>query len=297
MSNKILLTGSCGFIGGNLLRQWMSNDKIISIDRISKPENNASVYNKGHVFHIADLRDRHITEQLLQYEMPEVVVHTAGEQEGEDLFSSNVRGTENLVSACIKSRVAKLIYVSDAKVFSPGVNLTESSPTIPSSIYALSKKSAEDVVRILCQKAGLSYCIVRVGEIYGFRQDVSQPVPKVIRAMVKGERVLLSSRSICPINIGDVGSGIGMVISRGISGEIYNLGASNDISEIELGQKICNAMGRGHELLSSSGKEEEPIISLDNSKIRGLDWEPSWKLTKGIEKIVSWYLANPYYLR
>src|SRR5713101_5716664 len=101
--SKILCTGSCSFILGNLIRKAIYEKQphsFVSIDRVNGDPN--SIYrNKSHTFHIADIRDQHIMDVIFQTEQPDIVIHGAAEThvdksltDPNSFVSNNVLGTQ-----------------------------------------------------------------------------------------------------------------------------------------------------------------------------------------------------------
>jgi len=79
---------------------------------------NSMYWNKNHVFHIADIRDKHTIDIIFQFEKPDIVIHGAGESNGDSLamVSTNVLGTQNIIDACIKHKVEKFLYISTNEI-------------------------------------------------------------------------------------------------------------------------------------------------------------------------------------
>jgi nucleoside-diphosphate-sugar epimerase len=118
---KILITGSCGFTMGNLVRKAIYEKQpyqIVSLDMVSAKSINSMYWNKNHVFHIADIRDQHTIDMIFQFEKPDIVIHGADESHGDSLtmVSTNILGTQNIIDACIKHKVEKFLYLSTNEI-------------------------------------------------------------------------------------------------------------------------------------------------------------------------------------
>lgn len=125
---KILITGTCGFIFSNFVRKliYLSNKDpekypytVVSIDKVNTNMANSIYWNKSHTFHIADITDSHIIDTIFQFEKPDIVIHGAAESAVDDSLSnpnvfitSNVLGTQVIINACLKYDVQKMMYIS-----------------------------------------------------------------------------------------------------------------------------------------------------------------------------------------
>ena len=113
---KVLITGTAGFIFGNFVRKaiYDQNQKkpenrlytFTSIDRVTANAVNSMYWNKNHVFHVADLRDAHVTDVIFQFEKPDIVIHGAAEtfvdtslKDPGSFVTSNVLGTQNIINS------------------------------------------------------------------------------------------------------------------------------------------------------------------------------------------------------
>jgi dTDP-D-glucose 4,6-dehydratase len=123
MKQKLLITGSCGFIMSNFIRKAIYDKvpyDIVSIDRISKSSLLNNIYeHKSHSFYLADICDEHIINRIFEYVKPEIVLHAAACSFVDDslknpneFIRSNVLGTQVIVNACVKWGVKKLVYTS-----------------------------------------------------------------------------------------------------------------------------------------------------------------------------------------
>ena len=136
MSNtkqKVLITGSCGFIFSSFIRKalyWQSQNKtdkysFVSVDRVAENTNvAASIYaNKDHKFYIGDITDQHIMDTIFQLEKPDIVVHGAAEScvdtsltNPNAFITSNVLGTQIMLNVATKYKVKKFVYISTDEV-------------------------------------------------------------------------------------------------------------------------------------------------------------------------------------
>jgi len=186
MTQKILLTGASGGLGGLVLRQ-LADEAIFSISalRHQRP------LEKGICDDVCgDLEDP--DSLLLAVEGCDTVLHLAAlthSSNESDYFKINLQGTQNLLSACIAKGVKRFIYVSTRSAQADG------------GAYALSKLKAEEAVKV----SGLSWLIVQPGECYG--PGMKEPINRLAKWVQRWPIVPCIRDKNCtlsPVYVGDV---------------------------------------------------------------------------------------------
>lgn len=321
---KVLITGSCGFIFSNFVRKIIHDSgqnrekypfkDIVSLDKVSG-NSNLLYINKNHTFHIADIRDQHIIDIIFQHERPDIVIHGAAEtfvdyslSDPNSFITSNVLGTQVIVNACVKHRVQKLIYISTDEVYGQLTSESdaawnEDSLVNPRNPYSAAKAAGELLVKAAHASHGLIYNITRSSNNYGPRQTPEKLIPKAIKCVLDGQKIPIYGQGLQIrdwTHVFDNCSALMRVLTKGEPNEIYNISANQEFPNIEVIQAICNAMGKGHELISfieDPRKGHDFRYSIDSSKIRKLGWEPKFKFKDGVVDTVQWYMNNKYFLK
>jgi dTDP-glucose 4,6-dehydratase len=309
---KVLITGSGGFIFSNFIRKAIYENqpyKFISLDKVTKSTVLNNIYvNQDHPFYFGDISDAHFMNVLFEFERPSIVIHGAAETDVDKFFTtSNVLGTQTLINCCLKWDVEKLIYISDDKVYgqlgkseNPWVEI---SPLDPRDTYAASKASGELLVKAAHHANNLNYNIVRLSNTFGPRQPTRNLIPKVIKHIVNNEKIPLFGDGLQTrdwSHVYDVCSAILTVLNIAPPNESYNISSGQECTNLELVQKICNAMNRGHDLISFV-EEKPPINNLrrssNNTKIKELNWKPRFKFSDAILDAVGWFQRNNWALK
>lgn len=316
---KLLVTGSCGFIAGNFIRDAIhqkSSYDFVSIDRVQNSSLLNNIYiHKSHTFYVGDIADEHFINVIFEYEKPDIVIHMAALthvdnslKNPNDFIHSNVLGTQVMVNASVKHGVKKFVYTSTDEVLgqlekSSDPLWTENSPTNPRNPYSASKLAGELFVKAAAASFGLNYCITRSSNNYGRGQTPDKFIPKIIKCILEGKQIPIygqGSQIRDWLHVSDNCSAIMKIIENGENDNIYNISANQEFSNIEVVQIICNAMGTGHDLIQyiedpRSGHDFR--YGIDASKIKLLGWEPKFKFRDGIMHTIDWYLKNRYLLK
>lgn len=289
--------------------------QLISIDRVNY-SNNSMYWNKNHIFHIADIRDQHIVDTIFQFEKPDIVIHGAAESsvdhslnDPNSFITSNVLGTQVIINACIKNNVKKLVMISSDEIYGQLTSeseksWTEEAPLNPRNCYSASKACGELLVRAAHQSHGLVYNITRSSNNYGPRQMPDKLIPNVIKCILENKKIPVYGQGLQIrdwTHVNDNCSAIFNILSNGKDNEIYNISANQEFANIEVVNAICNAMGKGHNLIEfikdPRGTAHDFRYSVDSSKIKKLGWAPSIKFKEGILSTVDWYQTNKYFLK
>ncbi|MCM3197167.1 NAD-dependent epimerase/dehydratase family protein [Priestia megaterium] len=174
---KAVVTGGAGFIGSHLVEELISRGvEVHVLDNLIS----------GHLYNIHPLAIIHTedicsknAQQIIIEEKPDLVFHLAAQADVARSISEpeydadvNISGTVNILEACRKAGVKKVIFSSTSGVYGNLQKdlISEQDLSVPISYYGLSKLTAESYIRLFHQLHGLSYTILRYGNVYGPRQ-------------------------------------------------------------------------------------------------------------------------------
>lgn len=318
--SKILITGALGFLGNCFVRILSYGKSKYSFAGIDKANNVSSLHN-AYVsdkfrFHIGDITDKHCLDRIFTLEKPDYVIHTASisehnaepKVETSQLLENNIIGTQNVIDVCIKHQVKRLVFISNEDVYYGADNtkgpMLETTNLNPITIDGIIKLSQELLIKAAGNISGLNYNIIRPCSIYGYRQPANQFIPKVIGCIMNKRNIFLNgSGGVIRewIYITDVCNGIVKLMESKECNDIWNITANQDISNIELIQKICNLMGGGWDLVKDEvlykDANEQASISMSADKIKGLGWTRNISIPDGLANTIQWYQRNAYMLK
>jgi dTDP-glucose 4,6-dehydratase len=312
---KLLVTGGLGFIGSNFIRQMLSDHSDIEVVNLDDMRYGSNLQN------ISDLEgdDRYsfIRGNIADYEQIsrlidevngiDAVINFAAETHVDRSLSnpgsflqSNVLGVFTLLETLRKKNPkAKLVHISTDEVYGDITegSFSEKDASIPSSPYSASKASSDMFVLAYARTYGLNAMVTRCTNNYGPRQFPEKLIPKTIIRAVMSLKVPIygSGRNVRDwIYVLDHCSAVEMILNAGEKGQIYNISAGAEKTNLEVVREILRIMGKSEDLLEFV--EDRPghdiRYSLDSSKIRDIGWRPRRSFESGIKETVRWYMEN-----
>lgn len=312
---RYLITGAAGFIGSHFVDYVLSNtnSEVCAFDDLTYAGNfnNLISWAKDARFHFVrgNICDPDEVDAAMQN--IDLVVHFAAESHVDRSITNvhpfvmtNVVGTQVLLDAALKRGVDLFVQVSTDEVYgSLGKTgqFTESTPLNPTNAYAASKASA-DLMAMSYQKThGLRVIVTRSGNNYGPRQFPEKIVPLFITDLMQNKQVPLYGNGLNVrdwIYVTDHCSAIQTVIDKGAVGEVYNIGANCELSNLELTKRILAAMGKNERCINYVRDRlgHDFRYATDSTKLRKLGWRPQVDMQTGLQMTIDWYANNSSWL-
>lgn len=301
---KIVVTGGAGFIGSNVVDEFVRRGwDVVVIDDLST--GNVNNVNPKATFYQVDIRDEKLAE-VFERERPDVVSHHAGQisvrmsvQDPLRDASINILGSLNVIDKCAKVGVKKLIHVSSGgAVYGEPVYVPcdEKHPVDPLCPYGATKHAPEHYLFMYRQLYGLNYTVLRYPNVYGPRQDPfgeAGVVAIFTEQMLKNEQVVINGTGEQErdfVYVGDIVQSNVLSIEAG-DGEIYNIGSGVATSVNQIFEELSRITGYKRPPVYGPPKAGETFrIYLDASKAaRELGWRPGVGLREGLTKTVEYF--------
>ena len=327
-----LVTGGAGFIGSNFVLQHLSAadaSAVVTLDALTYAANLQNLRSlqtdARHHFVHGDIRDRETLDSLFQRFRPRAVVHFAAESHvdrsilGPAAFlRTNIDGTFTLLQAArafyetlrgAERERFRFLHVSTDEVYgtlSPDdPPFHEGTPFAPNSPYAASKASSDHLVRAWHHTYGLPTLITNCSNNYGPYQFPEKLIPLTIANALAGKPLPIygDGRQVRDwLYVGDHCRAIETVLERGRVGETYNVGGSNQQTNLSVVHTICGLLNE----LAPQGAPYERLIThvtdrpghdrryaIDARKLEEeLGWRARESFETGLRKTVEWYLEH-----
>lgn len=310
---KLLVTGGAGFIGSHFIRHILAtypDYQVINLDKLTYAGDlqNCKDYseNPNYRFVEGDIADEKVVDELAG-EVDTIVniaaeTHVDNSIEGPKVFlETNVMGTHNLLEAARRHKHERFVQVSTDEVYGDRLqgSFTETDALSPSSPYSASKAAGDMLCLAYKRTYDTPVVISRCSNNYGSHQYPEKLIPLFIRKMLAGEKVPLygDGRNVRDwLHVTDHCKAIDLILHGGLVGEIYNVSANEEHSNLEITRMLLEILGKGEEMIEyvKDRPGHDLRYSVDASKIRSeLGWMPEVSFEDGFKAMVEWYKANP----
>ena len=258
MENKnILVTGGCGFIGGNFIRFLRDNfpkNTITCLDKCGYASNFEYIKDYIDVMITKDISEDISSVFAMKYDY---IFHFAAESHVDNSIAdptifvkSNVLGTQNLLEGFREANYGKFIHISTDEVYGhlgfDDPSFTELTPIAPRSPYAASKAASDLLCLSYINTFNSNISITRCCNNYGPNQHDEKFIPTIIKSLKNGKKVPVYGEGMNIrewIHVHDHNLAVWAVASQGKQG-VYNIGSGLELTNIELVDKICSILGK-----------------------------------------------------
>ena len=312
VNKRVLITGFEGFLGSNLIKALLKTKaKVIGLDiKVFRKETLLCSDNyKRMVVYKGSVTNYKLLQDILRKHFIDVVFHLAAEAIVEKClknplrtFSSNIRGTWNVLEACRDSNTVKAIVVASSdKAYGSHKKLPykECAPLQGDHPYDVSKSCTDLLCNAYYNTYGVPVCVTRCGNIYGFGDyHFSRIVPDTIKSALKNKTLVIRSNGKFTrdyIYVEDIVSGYITLAenAKGLNlyGEAFNFSNEKPISVLELVRTIYTLVGKNPDYnIMDFAKHEIKDQYLSSKKARQiLKWRPRYTLKEGLQKTIEWY--------
>ncbi|MCR8659827.1 dTDP-glucose 4,6-dehydratase [Paenibacillus endoradicis] len=311
---KLLVTGGAGFIGSNFVLYMLEKYpqyEIINVDALTYAgnlENLRSIEgNANHTFVKADIAERSELEPLFAKGIDAVINFAAESHVDRSILDpgifvrTNVVGTQTLLDLTKQYEIGKFVQVSTDEVYGTlgktGL-FTEETPIAPNSPYSASKAGADLLVRAYHETFGLNVNITRCSNNYGPYQFPEKLIPLMIHNALHDKSLPVYGDGLNVrdwLYVEDHCSAIDLVLHKGVSGEVYNVGGRNERNNLQVVRTILEELDKPETLIAyvQDRLGHDRRYAIDADKIRNeLGWQPKFNYEDGIRETIRWYLAH-----
>jgi len=316
---RVLVTGGAGFIGSNFIhymREVHPDYRLVNLDLLTYAGNLENLSgiegDPAYRFVKGDIADRSFVDRVLSDGL-DAVVNFAAEshvdrsiEDPSHFLRTNVLGTQVLLEGSLRHRISRFVQVSTDEVYGSlggEGEFREESPLAPNSPYSASKAAADLLARAYWKTFGLGVLITRCSNNYGPYQFPEKLIPLFVTNALADEPLPVYGDGLYVrdwIYVRDHCSALDRVLHSGKPGEIYNIGAGEERTNLEITHLILKRLCKPPSLIRhvKDRPGHDRRYAIDSSKIRmELGWRPETSFEAGMERTARWYLDNEVWWR
>ena len=315
---KLLVTGGAGFIGSNYVRMILEGtlrdiEHVTVLDKLTyagNMENLPFLSNSKFTFIKGDICNTQVLNEVMG--KTDAIINFAAESHvdrsilnASEFVQTNVVGTQCLLDAALKFKVGTYLQVSTDEVYgsiSKG-SWDEHASINPNSPYSASKASADLIALSYFRTFGLDVRITRCSNNYGNNQYPEKIVPLFITNLLQNRQIPIygTGENVRDwIHVEDHCLALHEVLLRGSPGNVYNIGANSERTNLELTYEILALLGKQNDCIIhvQNRQGHDFRYSVDSSKIsRELGFRPKISIGDGLQRTISWYKENESWWR
>ena len=309
MSKAVYVTGCLGFIGYHLTKQCLENNwHVYGIDKQTYASNiqflnelNSYPKFKYSCEDINDLQRIHDCDYF---------INTAAETHVDNsikcsnaFLESNINGVHNILKLIqVKKQRPILLHFSTDEVYGDidVGSFKESNLLKPSNPYSATKAAADMLILAWARTFDIDYVIVRPTNNYGTGQYVEKFIPKAIKYLTLGKRIILHDKGLPRrtwLHVSDTVSAVIKIIESKQQNEIYNINGNYEEQNIVVAKKILYNYGilnDEDDWIDDTEKRlgQDVRYSVNDNKLKEIGWHPEADFDKELKIIVDYYKKN-----
>jgi len=309
---RLMITGGAGFIGSNFVHYMLDkypDYEITVLDKLTyagRLENLQDVMDRIK-FVKGDICDKDLVNSLVK-DMDGIINFAAESHVDrsihgpEPFIRTDIYGTFTLLEAARKYDIGRYLQISTDEVYGSTVegSFSETDNLDPSSPYSASKAGADLLTLAYYKTYSLPVVITRSSNNYGPYQFPEKLIPLMVIKALRGEKLPIygTGKNVRDwLHVMDNCRGIDLVFHKGETGEVYNIGAGEEKTNLEVVKSILRILNKPESLIEfvKDRPGHDFRYSLTTDKIRKLGWQPKIRFEEGLPSTVKWYVENEWW--
>ena len=310
----IVVTGGLGFIGSNFIRLLSENTDLF-ITNIDAETYAAGLDNlkdiegkKNYQYFKGNIQDYDFIESIIKKHKPDCIINFAAEthvdrsiHSAQPFIDTNIVGTHVLLEVALKQGLNKYIQISTDEVYGSieiPHKFHEESPIKPNSPYSASKAGADHLVRAYHETYDLNTMIIRCSNNFGPYQFPEKVIPYFISLALENKKVPVYGDGLNVrdwIFVSDFCSAIKLVLEKGKTGEIYNVGGNCELNNLQLTKTLLKRLNKPESLINfvKDRPGHDRRYAMDSTKIeKQLGWKKKYNFEEALDQTINWYKNN-----
>lgn len=310
---KALITGIAGFIGSHLGTSLLdAGNEVVGIDcftdyykRTIKERNLSSLTaRKGFQFVESPIQNAPLSDLLKDIDQVFHLAAQAGVRKswGQSFGTytvNNIEATQQLLEACVQSKIKRLIYASSSSVYGDNVSIPmkENVQLQPVSPYGVTKLAAEQLCYLYHVNHGVPSVSLRYFTVYGPRQRPDMAFHRFLTAVLENRPVTLYGDGAQTRDFTFVSDAVAATLAAGEQGEpgrVYNIGGGSRISINNVLKMIGNISGQQVQIIRERTQEGDMRDTYADTSMAhsGLNFRPKVSLEEGLRAEYQWLLGT-----
>ncbi len=320
MEKTILVCGGAGFIGSNFIHYFLEAHpdwRVVNYDKLTYAGNLNNLRevenNPNYKFVQGDITDLTKLNQVIQENKITHIINFAAETHVDrsihggcqDFVLTNSLGVQMLLDAVRKNNIEKFIQVSTDEVYGDlplgeESYFTEETPIKPNMPYAAAKAGGDLMCHAYFRTHKTPVIVTHCSNNYGPYQFPEKLIPYFVFRLLENKKLPVYGDGLNVrdwIYVLDHVKALDLLLQKGEAGEVYNIGANNERSNLDITKMILKIMGKGEEMIEyvKDRPGHDRRYAIDATKIKKLGWQPEYpaeKFEQGLRQTIEWYLNN-----
>jgi len=258
-----------------------------------------------------DICSPDLVNHILATEKIDTIVHFAAQTHVDNSFGNsfafsrnNIYGTHVLLESAKQANIKRFVHCSTDEVYGEGeidgAPMGEEHVLEPTNPYAATKAAAEFLVKSYNRSFNLPVIITRGNNVYGPHQYPEKLIPKFINQLRTGRSLTVHGNGENMRNflyVEDVARAFETVLRRAEVGKVYNIGGSNELTVMQVTDRLLEVMGKTAEkdrlvTFVPDRAFNDLRYTVRADRLHELGWEEKMPFDEGLRRTVEWYTAH-----
>jgi UDP-glucose 4-epimerase len=308
---RCVIVGGGGFIGSHLCEALLVEGHEVTVFDKGEAPNMDSLRQKGAILSIGDffnpedMQRSLVNQDVVFHLLSTTVPQTSNDDPAYDV-EANIIGTLRLLDLARKAQIKKMVFSSSGGTvygIPQEIPIKENHPTNPTSSYGIAKLAIEKYLHLYWILYGLDYCILRIANAYGERQQSTATqgaIPVFLeRALRNNEITVWGDGSVIRdyIFVTDITKALLKALTYSGETKVFNIGSGQGHSLNDIINVIESVTGQPMQVKYTNGRSfDVPISVLDISQAKKyLNWNPTISLLEGVARMHAWMIKKQGY--